>query len=579
MAFAKYDAQLIEEIKFRNDIEDVIGSYVQLKKAGSNSKGLCPFHSEKTPSFTVFGETHSYYCFGCGAGGDVISFIMRVENLDYPSAVQFLARRAGINIPEKGEDDGMAAKRSRIYDMNRDAARFFHEQLRTSQEALAYIDKRQLSTATVRHFGLGYAPDGFELLNYMRGAGYTDDELVTGFLCGRSKKTGNPYPYFRGRLMFPIIDTSGHVIAFGGRIIGDGEPKYLNTSDTPAFRKSRNLYALNYAAKSSAERMILCEGYMDVISLHAAGFTNAVATLGTSITEEQARIMKKYTKSVVISYDSDSAGQRAAERAFRLLADAGLETKILKMEGAKDPDEYIKKFGADKFRAVLDRGVSRFDFALSNIMRSNDLNAVDGKLAACRQIAEYIAAVPSAVEREIYLGQAASALGVERDNLSSDVGYFIRRNRTEQAKKEKQQIYMRASAIGDRINPDSAKNLKCARAEESVLGIILSKEEYISRLKDGEYGITAQDFFTEFNRRVFELIVDNTDESGKFDTSTFSRELSEEEQGRVAGMSAARAGLNNDENVLRSCIETLKGSAAEKSLEEILNGKRKRSQT
>lgn len=575
MAYLKYDAQIIEEIKFRNDIEDVIGSYVTLKKAGSTSKGLCPFHSEKTPSFTVFSETKSFYCFGCGAGGDVISFIMRVENLDYPSAIQFLARRAGINLPEKADNDGMAAKRSRIYDMNRDAARFFYEQLKSSPEALAYIGKRQLSPATVKHFGLGYAPDGFELLNFMRKQGYSDEELITGFLCGRSKKTGNPYPYFRGRLMFPIIDTAGHVIAFGGRIIGEGEPKYLNTSDTPAFSKSRNLYALNYAAKSSSERMILCEGYMDVISLHAAGFTNAVATLGTSITEEQARIMKKYTKKVVISYDSDSAGQRAAERAFRLLADAGLETRILKMEGAKDPDEYIKKFGADKFRAVLDKGISRFDFALSNIMNANDLSSTDGKLAACRAIAGYIAAVPSAVEREIYIAQAAKSLEIEQKSLVSDVNYYIRRNTAEEQKKERQRIYTQASAIGDRVNPDSAKNLRSARAEENILGIILIKNEYIPRIKSGEYGLSAEDFFTEFNRKVFELIIENTDESGKFDTGTFARELNEEEQGRTVRFSVERAGLNNDENVLKACIETLKDSGKEKSLEDIINGKRK----
>nr|MBQ4319456.1 DNA primase [Clostridia bacterium] len=366
----KIPEQIVEEIKYRNPIEDVISSYVTLKRAGSNMSGLCPFHSEKSPSFTVFtsGDPH-FYCFGCGAGGDVITFIMRVENLDYGEALRFLAKRAGITLPENGEDTG-GIKRQRIVDMNRDAARFFHTQLYKNPQALQYLYERSIPNPLIKHFGIGFAPDGFgALTSHMLSLGYTKEELSAGFLCGISKKNGQPYDYFRRRVIFPIINTSGDVIAFGGRVINkDDSPKYLNSSDTPAFNKRRSLFALNFAKNKCAEQLILCEGYMDVVTLHGAGFENAVATLGTAMTPEHAGIIRKYTKKVIISYDSDEAGQNAADKAFRLLGEVGVDTRILKMEGAKDPDEYIKKFGPDKFRMLLDGSRSQFEFKLDGIL-------------------------------------------------------------------------------------------------------------------------------------------------------------------------------------------------------------------
>lgn len=365
---------IIEEIKYRNDIEDVISQYVTLKRAGSNMNGLCPFHSEKTPSFTIFKASHSFYCFGCGAGGDVITFIMKIENLDYIGALEFLAKRVGINIPADNKEPERGIKKSRIIEMNRAAAKFFHEQLKESREAQSYLERRQLPMSLIKHFGIGYAPNEFgRLTDHMHSLGFTDEELITGFLCGKSQKTGRAYDYFRGRIMFPILDVSGDVIAFGGRVIDDTMPKYLNSSDTPAFKKSRNLFALNFAKNSCSEQIILCEGYMDVIALHGAGFSNAVATLGTALTAEQARLIKRYSKSVIISYDSDEAGQRAANRAFMLLGEAGLQTKILKMENAKDPDEFIKKFGAVRFRQIIDNSYTEFDFKFDVILKNTIL--------------------------------------------------------------------------------------------------------------------------------------------------------------------------------------------------------------
>ena len=332
--------ETIDLVLMRNDIESLIGSYVSLKRAGSNLKGLCPFHSEKSPSFTVYPQYNSFYCFGCGAGGDAITFIKKRENLDYPDAVEFLANRAGITIVHDEKQGAYKAAprfdRAKMFKMNADAARFFHNALfadtPTARAALDYfVNKRGLSLATVKHFGLGYAPDSFDVFSkYMLSKGYTYDELVAGFLCGKSER-GTYYDAFRNRVMFPIIDVTGNVIAFGGRVMDDSKPKYKNSSDTPVFKKSRNLFALNFARLTCAEEIILCEGYMDVIAMHAAGFTNAVATLGTAITSEQARMMSRYTKKVIISYDADEAGQKAAARAIKMLTEVGLDVTILKV--------------------------------------------------------------------------------------------------------------------------------------------------------------------------------------------------------------------------------------------------------
>ncbi|MBR2431460.1 MAG: DNA primase, partial [Clostridia bacterium] len=344
----------IDEILARTDIESLIGGYVSLKRAGDTYKGLCPFHSEKSPSFTVYPKTASFYCFGCGIGGDAVTFTKQIEHLDYPDALEFLAKRAGITIVDSNssyEKRENKFDRERMFKMNVDAANFFHKALFSdnpdAREALQYFtEKRGLSVSTIRHFGLGFAPDSFDaLLSYMRSRGYSYEELVAGFLCGRSEK-GNYYDAFRKRVMFPIIDVAGNVIAFGGRAMdNETKPKYKNSSDTPVYKKTRHVYALNFARHTCGETLILCEGYMDVIALHAAGFTNAIATLGTAITAEQARLMRKYTKKVVICYDSDEAGQKAANKALRVIGDVGLDVRVMVVPGSKDPDEYIKTFG------------------------------------------------------------------------------------------------------------------------------------------------------------------------------------------------------------------------------------------
>lgn len=557
--------EIIDEIVFRSDIEQVIGSYVTLKRAGSNFNGLCPFHSEKTPSFTVFPNTKSFYCFGCGAGGDVISFTMRVENLDYVGALEVLAQRAGITLPDDGNDvEERGVPRKRIYEMNLAAARFFRECLfdeKYGKEAMAYLsENRKLSAATIKHFGIGFSPNNSWLLtNYMHSLGYTDEELVTGFLCGKSRNTGNTYDYFRNRIIFPIIDTAGNVVAFGGRVMDDSKPKYLNTSDTPAFKKSRHLFALNFAKNNASERMILCEGYMDVIALHAAGFENAVATLGTAITPDQARIFAKYTQKVVITYDSDNAGQNAADKAMRLLGEAGVDVRVLKLEGAKDPDEYIKKFGPDAFKRVINESKSGFEYKMEKILSSRDISVSEEKIKAAGEVCNLIAWYYSGVEREIYILAAAKRLDLSREVIVSDVERIRRKMRKDAEGKLSRDAVMTAKNLDNRVNRDAAKNIKANSAEEAIIGMILIFDELRSEIATGKIELLDSDFVTEFGKKAFSLIIEL--EKGKygFSKSMLAQSLSMDEVGKLEQLEQnRRMFVANDRNVLLEYVKNLK---------------------
>ncbi|MBQ4136510.1 MAG: DNA primase [Clostridia bacterium] len=579
--------EIVEEIKFRSDIEDVIGSYVVLKNAGSNFNGLCPFHNEKTPSFTVFRASKSFYCFGCGAGGDVITFIMKAENLSYTQALEFLAKRAGVTIPLSPEQEREGIRRERLLAMNRDAAKFFHSALNDEaigKPAKEYLfEKRGLSKAIVKRFGLGYAPNSFNALgDHLKKLGYTDEEMVTNFLCGISKKSGKSFDMFRNRVMFPIIDVSGNVIAFGGRVLDDSTPKYLNSSDTPVFKKSRNLFALNYAKANAAERLILCEGYMDVIALHAAGFENAVATLGTAITPEQARIMAKYTKKVVVSYDSDDAGQRAATKALSLLSEVGIEASVLKVIGAKDPDEFIRKNGDKgqvKFKHLLENSESRFDFRLESIIKKYDLAVPDQKIRACSEVCDMLADIYSSVERELACTAAAKRLNVTRESLAVDTERAVRRKSRENNREAKRKIMIQTAGFGDRINTDAAKNKAAASAEDAILGLMLLFPEYTLKIKKGELGLCENDFFTDFNKRIFNKIIELTDETGHFEFGALGESFNPDEMGRITELRIRREKLSvNSEEILKDSIAKLKNETAGEDrlsdIEKILARKR-----
>ena len=560
--------QIIEDIKARNDIENVISSYITLKRAGSNYNGLCPFHSEKTPSFTVFPSTQSFYCFGCGAGGDAITFVMRMENLDYISAVRTLAERSGITIPENATNASgkREVTRSRVLEMNKEAAKYFRNALFDSKygaEAMDYlVNKRKLSTTVIKHFGLGFAPNSFGALHdHLKKLGYTDDEMVAGFLCGKGKNNST-YDYFRNRIMFPIIDVSGNIVAFGGRVMDNSEPKYLNTSDTPAFKKSKNLFALNYAKNHCESTMILCEGYMDVIALHAAGFENAVATLGTAITSEQARIFSRYTKKVVISYDSDQAGQRAADKAFKLLQEVGVDVKILKMEGAKDPDEFIKKFGATKFTALLDDSKSRFEFELDKVLAKYDIRNVDEKIKASHELCKIITTFSSEIERELYARKMASVFDVPLSSVQKDISSIIKRRLREDKSKEQSEIYRITSGIGDRVNPESASNIRASKIEEAILGLMLLKAEHMQKCVET---LSADSFVTPFSKKVFESISAIYKEYGKFDIGYIQEDFTIEQISRITKMLTERERLSkNDSEALENLIVSLEKEHSKK---------------
>ena len=568
--------EIIDEIVFRNDVETVIGSYVTLKRAGSNYQAPCPFHSERTPSFTVFPATKSFYCFGCGAGGDVVTFVMRAENVDYVDAIKILADRAGISIPEDpAEVTREGVSRKRLYELNLAAAKFFRECLfdpNIGAEAMSYLrDSRQLDMVTIKHFGLGYSPNDFTALTKkMKSLGFTEEELIAGFLCKKSQKTGNLFDLYRNRVIFPIIDTAGNIVAFGGRVMDGSDPKYLNSSDTPAFKKSRHLFALNYARKHCAERLILCEGYMDVIALHAAGFENAVATLGTAITPDQARIFAKYTKKVVICYDSDKAGQNAAQKAMRLLGEVGIDVRVIKLGGAKDPDEYIKKFGADSFKKCLDDSKTGFEFKLDLFLSEHDISLTDERVKASTEICTMIAKVSNAVERDIYIQHSAKILELPVDTLRSSVerirGKLIREYNDKQSK----DALLSIKNIGDRVNADAAKYVAANSVEERILAMMILFDEYRHGVATGDIELKSEDFVTEFGRRVFDVLCRLESSPEGYSKALLGQYFNLDEIGRLEKLEVERMQLSrNDREVFDSLIDSLR---AEKSAGTDMSG-------
>ncbi len=567
---------IIEEIKARNDITDVISAYVTLKRAGSHSQGLCPFHNEKSPSFTVFAQTQSFYCFGCQAAGDVVTFIRKIENLDYVESIRFLAKRAGVSIPEEN-DTKSGVRRSRILEMNREAAKFFHSQLLSSTEPKSYLVQRGLHRETVNRFGLGYSgARGYEVIDRLKRLGYSNEEMLAGKLLGRSEK--GEFPYFRNRVMFPIIDISGSVIGFGGRVMDNSKPKYLNSPDTPAFSKGSNLFAMNFAKSACEKELILCEGYMDVIAMHAAGFTNAVATLGTALTNEQARLIKRYTSKVIMAYDSDGAGKNATDRGSRILADAGIDVRILRMKGAKDPDEYIKLYGAEAFRKLILGSETKFDYILSGVLSKHDVSSGEGKIKAAGELCSEIAKFHSAVEQEIYVSKASEALGISRDSLASEVKKAVKKRNIADINSFQKKIRTQALGIGDRINPEYSSNPAAGAAEEAIIGIMLLYPERTAEICSEGPPVTEDDFVTEFNRRVF-MAIKRLYSNGVRDESALGEEFSAEEMGRIFRMKIKREGLDSaSDEVFTDNITALKASHAkgESDLDKMIAAKRAR---
>ena len=526
----------LQELLSRSDIESVVSAYVNVKRRGRNLVGLCPFHGEKTPSFTVYPETASFYCFGCGAGGDVITFIKRIENLDYIDAVKFLADRAGMKMPENDVNDAASRLRLRILEANREAARWFHSNLYTpdGRVGLEYFRSRGYTDQTIRRFGLGYAPDSFGALrDHMRGKGYKDEELTAAWLAARGKKSGGIYDIFRARAMVPIIDIRGNVIAFGGRVLDDSKPKYLNTADTLAFKKTNNLFALNFAKSSGGKQLILCEGYMDVIALHQAGFTNAVAALGTSFTAEHARLIARYADEVILVFAAESAGQKGTQRAIGLLRQTGVDIRVISIPDGKDPDEFIKHHGPERFRLLLERSANDVEYRLIALGKRHMLGTADGKVAYLREAAALLAELQSPIERDVYAGKLSAELGVNKSAILDQVQELMERRKKQQKSRQLSQIVRNTENTIKKANPDAAAHPRAVSAEEGLLGLLLLNPDYIGRIAGG---LPPEMFATDFNRGLYQRLIQRYESGQPVDLAFLSADYDGDGMGYISRM-------------------------------------------
>lgn len=546
---------IINEIKYRNDIETAVSQYVNLKRRGKNLVGLCPFHSEKTPSFTVYPENGSFYCFGCGVGGDVFTFTGLIENLDYMESIKLLAERSGISLPQDGYDDSMQRLKKKIYDINRDTARFFHSFLMSpgGKWALDYLTGRGLTVKTIKHFGLGAAPDSWDaLIHHLKEKGYTESDMLAANVIGKSNR-GGFYDRFRKRVMFPIINIRGNIVAFSGRAM-PGEDKqggkYVNTSDTPVYKKSENLFGINFAKSVCSERVILVEGNMDVISLHQAGFENTVAPLGTAFTTEQANLLSRYTKEIVLMLDADAAGQKAVRRASELLENTGLSVRVVVIPDGKDPDEYIKKNGKERFAALLEGAVSDMEYKLLTAAKDIDLNSEDGRLKYLAAAAEIIAATDDIMTRDIYIGRLSEKYGVSRTALTTRVNELRKRNSRQKQKKEISDI-IRPKFTKDDINPERRKSVKGTAAEETLIAVLLKNPDFYKIALDK---LPPEKMLTSLNRRIYETIISVLEHGGSLDISAFAEKLLPAEIGYLVSLQNSEKAGKNPEIVLKDCI-------------------------
>ena len=546
----------IDELVARNPIEDVVGQYVNLKRSGANMFGLCPFHGEKTASFSVAPDKGIYYCFGCHKGGGVINFQMEVEGLSYPDAVRALAKRCGMTVPEDEQYQSRYHQQERLWALHKEAARFFHSQLYApvGKAALEYALGRGMPKSTLTTFGIGYAPDSWDsMVKAMRAKGYTDQELINSGLVTKSQKNGNLFDRFRDRLMFPIIDVRGNVIGFGGRIMKNDKEaaKYLNSPETMIFNKRKNLFALNLAKKSKLGYLILVEGYMDAIALHQYGFDCAVASLGTALTEDGAALLTKYTDQVVLIYDGDTAGQNATKRAIPILEKAGLQVKVLQMRDAKDPDEFLKKFGADKFKILLEESSNRVEYQLNAIRKKYDLREDDQKVKFLHECADLISTLGSPVQREIYGGRVAEAAKISMDAMKLEISRAWKRRQYQQKKKQEAIDLAPAKALQPKSRTIRYDNVKSAMAEECVIAQILREPALLDQTKN----LQPEMFSSELLGRVYGQLKARHDAGMDVSVAVLS-ELSSEEMSHITAI-IQRQQETVSEKALSDCVRTI----------------------
>ena len=554
----RFTDDFIDKLRDSNDIESVISGYMELRRRGRTLTGLCPFHNEKTPSFTVYPETASYYCFGCGAGGDVINFVRNIENLDYIEAVKFLADRAGLKMPDDRADDTTSNLKRRIYEANREAARFYHETLFTEngKAQLDYLKRRNVPLKMIKHFGLGAAPDDWHALeNHLREKGFKRDELVAANLLRYSDKNGKRYYYdaFRAKVMYPVIDLRGNVVAFGGRVLDNSKPKYINTSDTLVYKKSNELFALNFAKNGNERKIILCEGYMDVIALHGAGFENAVAGLGTALTPEQVSLISRYADEVALCYDSDEAGQKAVRAAINLFSKTGVRVKVIKLQGGKDPDEIIRTHGKESFAKLLNTADNDTEYKLSVIRSKYDVDTPDGKVNFLREAATFLAGA-DALGRDVYAMRLSDELGVSKDAILQHIKEAAKREHYRKAKTEFSDAQKKAQEMEKNVDPQRVKNMRAARAEDTILITLLNNGSFYNSFKDR---LKSDIFFTPVNKRIFEIISERLENRESIDIAHLSQFLTSDETGAVARLLSRQSMVSNTVKECEDCLKVL----------------------
>ena len=548
----------LRELQERTDIEKLVGSYVDLKRRGKTFVGLCPFHNEKTPSFTVYPDSNSFYCFGCGAGGDAITFIRRIENLDYVEAVKTVAQAAGMKMPEDGFDDTLSKKRNRILSANREAAKFFFKTLYSEKGAagLDYFGRRMLTRETITHFGLGFAPDSWDSLrNHLKSLGYSDMELYEANLIKRSEKNGTVHYYdnFRNRVMFPIIDLRGNVVGFSGRVLDDSKPKYVNTADTLVYKKGNGIFAMNFAKNANDGKFIIVEGQMDVITLHQAGFTNAIACLGTAFTQEQANLISRYADEVYLCYDSDGAGQTATRKAVAILGSTGLRIKIVKLTGGKDADEIIKLRGGDYFRALLEGAANRIEYDLLTERSRYDLSTDDGKVNFLNGAADILASAGE-IERDIYASRLSHETGVSKEAILAKVQQrtvFVKRKAAEQKRTAEARML---TDVKDKNNLEKEKKLRAARAEEIIIASLARNPDFYLKLKEK---LVPDLFITAFNQRIYTVLLQKLESGNGVELSFFAESFNPQEMDSITRIFRLGDEIGNTPQEVEDCINVL----------------------
>ncbi len=543
----------MQELTMKTDISDIVSTYVTLKKRGRTYVGLCPFHNEKTPSFTVYPETQSFYCFGCGAGGGAIEFIKRIENLDFIDAVKSLAQRAGLQMPDEGYDDSLGKKRKKILEINRATARFYHSYMLSPEgkTGLDYYLGRGLSIKTIKHFGLGYAPDKWDsLIKHLKAEGFSVSDMLSAGVIKQGSK--GYYDNFRNRVMTPIIDVRGYVIAFGGRVLDGSKPKYINTGDTLVYKKTNELFAMNFAKDSGKESLILCEGYMDVIAMHQAGFTNAVAGCGTALTPEQVRLISRYCKEVILAYDADEAGQKALNKAIGLFAQTDVKVRIPNLTGGKDPDEIIKKYGAEKFGGMLDGASNEIEFALLNARNKHNILTTQGKIDFLNEaIALLVNVAP--IEQDLYVQRLSEELGVEKQSIKIQLDDKIKKNKYKKNRSEYNRIIDNSIRSNLKESFDMNTSTRGMKAQNRLIGLLMLYPSYIKYCD----GFDENKLSEGFIRRVYSIICDKIAGGYDIDINSFGQYLSDDEIGRLTGILVRSNVSDNPEQEFRDCLKII----------------------